>query len=81
MKHPTFEFPEAKGRTVEHIAIYDDGQNGREVLLRFTDETVLSVVLQTSIEVRGTLYSNQRGMMEEICVRGDGQPKEVLAVR
>jgi hypothetical protein len=71
MKRPTFEFPEAKGKTIEEVLIFDDPENGREILLRFTDETVLSVVLETSTVVTGKLYCNEGGSMQKLCERGD----------
>jgi hypothetical protein len=74
MKRPTFEFPEAKGKTIEEVLIFDDPENGREILLRFTDETVLSVVLETSTVVTGKLYSNRGGAMQLLCERGDAVP-------
>jgi len=74
MKRPTFEFPEAKGKTIEEVVIFDDPENGREILLRFTDETVLSVVLETSTVVTGKLYCNHGGAMQTLCERGDAVP-------
>ena len=71
MKRPTFDFPEAKGKTIEELVIFDDPENGREILLRFTDETVLSVVLETTTVVTGKLYYNQGGAMQTLCERGD----------
>ncbi len=74
MKRPTFEFPEAKGKTIEELMVFDDPENGREILLRFTDETVLSVLLETSTVVTGKLYCNKGGAMQALCERGDSVP-------
>jgi hypothetical protein len=71
MKHPTFDFPEVKGKTIEELMIFDDSQSGREVLLRFNDKTMLSVVLETATTVAGKLYRNDGGLMEVLGARGD----------
>ncbi len=71
MKRPTFDFPEVKGKTIEELVVYDDPQNGREVLLRFADETMLSVVMETATAVAGRLYRNEGGMMQLLRTRGD----------
>jgi hypothetical protein len=71
MKHPTFDFPEVKGKTIEELMIFDDSQSGREVLLRFNDKTMLSVVLETATTVAGKLYRNDGGLMEVLSARGD----------
>ena len=43
MEKPKLEFPEAVGKTIAELAVYDDVLHGREVLLRFTDGTQISV--------------------------------------
>ncbi len=81
MKHPTFEFPEAKGKTIEEVVVFDDPENGREILLRFTDETVLSVVLETSTVVTGKLCCNRAGAMQTVCERGDSVPAAACEIK
>ena len=71
MKRPTFDFPEVKGKTIEELVVFDDPQNGREVLMRFDDETMLSVVMETATAVAGRLYRNDGGMMQLLRTRGD----------
>lgn len=71
MKRPTFDFPEVKGKTIKGLTVYDDPQCGREVLLHFEDETMLSVVLETATTVAGKLYRNDGGCMELIHAHGD----------
>ncbi len=71
MKRPTFDFPEVKGKTVEELVVYDDPQSGREVLMRFADETMLSVVMETATAVAGRLYRKDGGMMQLLRTRGD----------
>ena len=71
MKRPTFDFPEVKGKTIAEMVVFDDPQNGREVLLRFDDETILSVVMETATAVAGKLYRNDGGMMQLLRTRGD----------
>lgn len=45
MEHAKIEFPEVVGKSVAELTIYDDPAYGREVLLRFTDGTQLSVCI------------------------------------
>ncbi len=71
MKRPTFDFPEVKGKTIEELVVYDDPQNGREVLMRFADETILSVVMETATAVAGRLYRKDGGIMQLLRTRGD----------
>ncbi len=71
MKRPTFDFPEVKGKTIEELMVFDDPQSGREVLLKFSDDTLLSVVMETATAVAGNLYRNDGGMMRLLRTRGD----------
>ncbi len=71
MKRSTFDFPEVKGKTIEELVVFDDPQNGREVLLKFSDDTLLSVVMETATAVAGKLYRNDGGMMQLLRTRGD----------
>jgi hypothetical protein len=71
MKRPTFDFPEVKGKTIEELMVFDDPQSGREIVLRFNDKTILSVVMETATTVAGKLYRNDGGMMHELSARGD----------
>jgi hypothetical protein len=71
VKRPTFDFPEVKGKTIEELVVYDDPQNGREVLMRFADETMLSVVMETATAVAGRLYRKDGGIMQLLRTRGD----------
>jgi len=45
MKMARLEIPNVSGRTVESIVLYDDPLSGRELTIRFTDETELSVMV------------------------------------
>lgn len=45
MNMPTLEMPDVNGKTVESIALYDDPASGRELTIRFTDGTELSVMM------------------------------------
>ena len=71
MKQPTFDFPEAKGKCVEEVLIFDDAQKGREILIRFTDQTVLSISMEILATISGKLCSNHDGAMQILCERGD----------
>lgn len=73
MKRPTFDFPEVKGKTIEELVVFDDPQNGREVLLRFADDTMLSVVMEASIAVAGKLYRHDGGTMQLLRSRGEAR--------
>lgn len=71
MRRPTFDFPEVKGKTIEELLVYDDPQNGREIFLRFGDETMLSVEMETATAVSGKFYRRDRGTIEVLCERGE----------
>lgn len=71
MKRPTFDFPEVKGKTIEELAVFDDPENGREVLLRFSDGTVLSVTMEANIAVAGKLYRHEGGTLQLVRSRGE----------
>lgn len=45
MENPKIEFPELAGNVLAELSIYDDSLYGREVLVRFTDETQLSIAV------------------------------------
>ena len=54
MENPKVEFPEVVGKSVAELSIYDDPLGGREVLVRFSDGTQLSVSVgvKQSIDAR-----------------------------
>ena len=54
MEKPKLEFPEAVGKTIAELAVYDDALHGREVLVRITDGTQISVCVgvEQIVEVR-----------------------------
>ena len=45
MEHPRIDFPEVAGKTVTELSVFDDPTYGQEVLVRFTDETQLSICI------------------------------------
>jgi hypothetical protein len=45
MENPIMEFPEVAGKSVTELSVYDDAMFGREVLVRFTDGTQLSIAV------------------------------------
>jgi hypothetical protein len=59
MESPMIEFPEVAGKSIVELSVYDDPLYGREVLVRFTDGTQLSI----SIEVKQSV--NARYCVEE----------------
>ncbi len=45
MKDTTMDFPEVTGKVLASLSIREDVEFGREVLLRFTDKTQLSIAV------------------------------------
>jgi hypothetical protein len=43
MEQPRIDFPEVAGKAVAELSVLDDPVYGREVLVRFTDDTQLSI--------------------------------------
>jgi hypothetical protein len=59
---------ELAGKVIRGCTIYEDGSDGPEVLIEFTDETAFSVCLRTTVSV------------EAKCIRDEGgQPQIVKA--
>jgi hypothetical protein len=54
MENAVVEFPEVKGKSVAELSVYDDAMFGREVLVRFTDGTQLSIAIgvRQSVDAR-----------------------------
>jgi hypothetical protein len=54
MESVKLEFPEVVGKTITELSVYDDPMFGREVLVRFSDATQLSVCIgvKQSIDAR-----------------------------
>ena len=55
MSESKLEFPEVVGKSVAEVSVLDDPEFGKEVLLRFSDGTQLSIavgVCQTGAEQR-----------------------------
>lgn len=71
MKRSAFDFPEVKCKTIEELVVFDDPQNGREVLLKCSDDTLLFVVMEMATAVAGKLYPKDGGMMQLLRTRGD----------
>ena len=45
MSDPKLEFPEVVGKFVAELSVYEDTEFGKEVLVRFTDGTQLSIAV------------------------------------
>jgi hypothetical protein len=45
MSDPKLEFPEVVGKSVAQLFVQEDAEFGREVLVRFTDGTQLSIAI------------------------------------
>jgi hypothetical protein len=54
MENATIEFPEVTGKSIAELSVYDDAMFGREILLRFTDGTQLSIAIgvKQSVDAR-----------------------------
>lgn len=61
------ECAELAGKVIRGCTIYDDGSDGPEVLIEFTDETTFSVCLRTTNSV------------EARCIRDDGGQPQILS--
>ena len=46
MAEAKLEFPEVAGKLVAELSVYEDDEFGKEVLVRFTDGTQLSIALR-----------------------------------
>lgn len=45
MSESKLEFPEVVGKSVAEVSVLDDAEFGKEVLIRFTDRTQLSITV------------------------------------
>jgi len=45
MSDPKLEFPEVVGKFVAELSVHEDAELGKEVLVRFTDGTQLSITV------------------------------------
>jgi hypothetical protein len=70
MESPRMAFPEVVGKCVAELSVSDDATYGREVLVRFTDGTQLSVCVgvKQSIDAR---YCHEDTPDEPIFARED----------
>jgi hypothetical protein len=59
MSDPKLEFPEVVGKFVAELSVYEDAEFGKEVLVRFTDGTQLSIAVGVRQGSRRSLL--QRG--------------------
>lgn len=56
MENPKIEFPEVVGKSVAELNLYDDPDYGRELLIRFTDGTELSISVGVRQAVEARYY-------------------------
>jgi hypothetical protein len=82
MTMPRLEMPDVSGKTVSSIAVHDDPISGRELTIRFTDETELSVMIgckqiaavrHFDVKTDKTLFERDEGR-QHICDRPHSQP-------
>lgn len=66
MTKERLEVPDVSGKTVESIALHDDPLSGRELTVRFTDGTELSVMVSCRqiAAVRHFVVGNDRTLFE-----------------
>lgn len=70
MEAPAIEFPEVAGKAIAELSVNDDPLYGREVLVRFTDGTQLSICVGVSQSVDAR-YCREDTPDEPIFVRQD----------
>ena len=64
MNRPCLELPEAAGKVIKVMRVYDDPPYGREVHLIFTDGTELSVDIGVKTCVDAKHYNSSGGGMD-----------------
>ncbi len=52
---------ELAGKVIRDCTIYDDGGDGPEVVIEFTDDTTFSVCLKTSVTVEAKSIRDEGG--------------------
>lgn len=60
------EYPEATGKTVEHVRYYSDPSAAPEVHVRFTDGTSLSLKFYMPLKVEAELYQTREGDVQTL---------------
>jgi hypothetical protein len=78
MENAAIRFPEVAGKAIAEVLILDDSLYGREVLLRFTDGTQLSICGGVSHTVDAR-YCREDAPDQPIFIRQD--PNQVLPNR
>jgi hypothetical protein len=66
MANSFMEYPEATGRTVEHVRYYNDPSAAPEVHVRFTDGTALSLKFYIPVKVESELYRMHEGDIQTL---------------
>ena len=66
MPNSFMEYPEAAGKTVEHVRYYNDPSATPEVHVRFTDGTSLSLKLSSALKVETELYRMHEGDVQTL---------------
>lgn len=70
MENAAIEFPEVAGKAIAELSVLDDSLYGREVLVRFTDGTQLSICVGVSQSIDAR-YCREDHPDEPIFVRQD----------
>ena len=70
MENVAIEFPEVAGKAIAELSVLDDSLYGREVLVRFTDGTQLSICVGVSQSIDAR-YCREDRPDEPIFIRQD----------
>jgi hypothetical protein len=66
MQNFYLEYPEATGKTIEHIRYIYDPSGAPEVDIRFTDGVSLSIKLQVGLKAECELYRTHEGDVQTL---------------
>jgi hypothetical protein len=70
MQKAKVEFPEVVGKSVAELTVYDTPDFGREVLIRFTDATQLSVCIGVK-QIVDARFCNEETPDRPVFIRTD----------
>jgi hypothetical protein len=71
VQRPFLDFPEATAKVVENLRVYSNPPSGREVHIKFSDGTALSIEIDVRSAVSGRYYRDNQGDIEVIRERRD----------
>jgi hypothetical protein len=71
LTRPFIEFSEANGKIVQSLRVYDDPPSGREIHLKFSDGTAISIEIGIQSVVSGKHYRENQGDVEVLLEHRD----------